>query len=348
MKLPEFKNENLHKKWIQTVNEYFSKNKISKTDNLNYYLKFFILLSIWIVCWSFLTFYNHNIINVILSSIFLGFITAILGINSMHDGGHFSTSKYKFLNNLFAYVSDVMGASSFFWKIKHNVLHHTYTNINSLDDDLNAGVVARLSPQQNKKYYHKYQHIYMIPLYGLLMFKWNFLDDYICFFKKSVSFKEIEMSKKDKFMFFFGKFINLCWLILIPSFFHSFKLVVTETLLIYFSTGLVISLIFIVAHLVEGVKFMDADQDLNEGFFEHQLSTTTDFSINSKLALFISGGLNYQTVHHLTPSINHMHYQALSKLLEKFCKENNLNYKHFPDYKSAFKSHFKFLKSMGT
>jgi len=347
MKLPKFKNETLYKKWTQTVNEYFSKNNLSKNDNPSYYLKFLILLSSWIVCWSFLTFYHHNFINTIIFSVILGGLTAVLGINSMHDGGHFSASKYKVINDSLAYVSDIMGASSFFWKTKHNVLHHAYTNINNLDDDLNAGVVARLSPHQNKKSYHKYQHIYMIPLYGLLMIKWNFIDDYICFFKKSVSFKEIEMSKKDKFMFFFGKFLNLCWLFIIPLYFHSFKLVMIEILIIYFFTGLIIALIFAVAHLVEDVKFMNIDEDLNDGFFKHQISTTKDFSINSKLALFISGGLNYQTVHHLTPYVNHMHYPALSKELEKFCKENNLLYQHFPNYKSAVKSHFRFLKAMG-
>jgi len=347
MKLPEFKNEDLYKKWISRVNEYFVKNKISKVDNHGYYLKFFILVVAWIACWSFLVFYAKSLTFSLSLSFVFGCTIGILGINSMHDGGHFSVSKYKFLNNAFAYVADIMGGSSFFWKIKHNVLHHTYTNVNALDDDLNAGVFARLSPHQDKKPYHKFQHIYMLPMYGLLMFKWAFVDDYIYFFKKAYSFKEVTMSKKDQFMFFLGKIINISWLVLIPSFFHPLKTVIFHASIVYFFTGLIITLIFVVAHFVETAQFVNADPDLPMGFFEHQLATTADFSRFSKIALFISGGLNYQTVHHLTPNVNHMHYPALSKELEKFCEENNLTYHHFTNYWAALKSHFRFLKTMG-
>lgn len=347
MKLPEFKNEELYKKWTEKVNEYFSVNEISKTDNFSYYLKIFILTCSWITCWFVLVFYTNNFVQSTILSSLLGFLTAVLGINGMHDGGHFSASKNRRINNFLAFTADILGGSSFFWKVKHNVLHHTYTNVELLDDDLNAGVIARLSPGQAKKFYHKFQHLYMLPMYGLLMFKWNFIDDYVCFFKKAYSFKEVKMSKEDQFMFFLGKVINISWLVLVPSFFHSLKLVVFHAAILYFFTGLIIAMIFAVAHLVETVQFVNADPDLPMGFFEHQIATTADFSRFSKIALFISGGLNYQTVHHLTPNVNHMHYPALSKELEKFCKNNNLTYRYFPNYWAAFKSHFRFLKSMG-
>ena len=347
VKFPEFIKEknDLYERWLSRVNDYFTKNKISKFDNFSYYLKFFILTISWLSVWILLTFFSRSYITSIPLSICLGICTAILGINSMHDGGHGSVSKYRIINKCFAFMSDILGGSSFIWNIKHNVLHHTYTNLEDLDDDLSAGVIARLGYEQRKSVIHKYQHIYMFPVYSFLTLKWTFFDDFVNFYTKKVGAKSFDLNRSQILLFLIGRFVHFSLIFLIPSIFHSWSVVFVNVLMCYLFSGFVTAIIFAVAHMVEDLAFFKHEPKL--GFFEHQLATTADFSRESSLALFISGGLNYQTVHHLTPNVNHMHYPALSKELEAFCCEHELVYHHFPTYWEALKSHYRFLKRMG-
>ena len=60
-----------------------------------------------------------------------------IGMGVMHDAIHGSYSKNKKINTLLGYTFNLIGANAVVWKIQHNVLHHTYTNIDQADDDIN-------------------------------------------------------------------------------------------------------------------------------------------------------------------------------------------------------------------
>ncbi len=96
-----------------------------------------------------------------------GLAMAGLGMAVQHDGGHLAYSSNRLLNRASASVLDLLGASSYVWRVKHAVVHHTYPNIEGVDDDLDAGPFARLSPSQPHRGYHRLQHLYMWPLYVL-------------------------------------------------------------------------------------------------------------------------------------------------------------------------------------
>ena len=98
----------------------------------------------------------------------MGIVVAGIGFNIMHDGAHGSFSKYKWLNGAAAFSLNVLGGSSFMWNVKHNIIHHAYTNIDGVDDDIDIQPWLRMSSTQPKLAMHRYQHIYFWIFYSLL------------------------------------------------------------------------------------------------------------------------------------------------------------------------------------
>ena len=75
----------------------------------------------------------------------------------MHDANHGSYSPNTKLNDLIGLTANAMGASSFFWKQKHNIIHHTYTNVDGLDDDIAKSPIIRRCDTQKWVPAHKVQ-----------------------------------------------------------------------------------------------------------------------------------------------------------------------------------------------
>ncbi len=78
-------------------------------------------------------------------------------------------------------------------------------------------------------------------------------------------------------------------------------------------------------------------------WFVQQLSCTTDLKEDNWFIRFFMGGFNYHIVHHLFPSVHHVYYPEVTKVIEKFAGENNLPYKKFPLI-TSLKNHYKLLK----
>jgi linoleoyl-CoA desaturase len=103
------------------------------------------------------------------------------------------------------------------------------------------------------------------------------------------------------------------------------------------------------AHAVEKVEFPTLDESgmTENNWFIHQLKTTANFATNSKLAAFISGGLNQQVEHHLFPNICSTHYPALANIVRETAKEYGVDYHEYPSFWAALRSHTRFMKLMG-
>lgn len=74
-----------------------------------------------------------------------------IGMGIMHDAIHGSYSANKYVNKYLGYSMNLIGANSTVWRIQHNVLHHTYTNIEQTDDDINPPAILRFSPHAKKE-----------------------------------------------------------------------------------------------------------------------------------------------------------------------------------------------------
>ena len=102
-------------------------------------IKTFIMLTIFLFPFIIL---SSGIVNsswvVFLLYIISGIGMAGIGMAVGHDAIHGSYSKNKKINKLVGYSFNLIGASSKVWEIQHNVLHHTYPNIDNADDDINT------------------------------------------------------------------------------------------------------------------------------------------------------------------------------------------------------------------
>ncbi len=77
------------------------------------------------------------------------------------------------------------------------------------------------------------------------------------------------------------------------------------------------------------------------------MKTTANFACQSKLASFLCGGLNLQIEHHLFPKVSHVHYPAISKIIQEKCIEYNVPYNQYPTMMEALASHFRVMKFLG-
>ena len=115
-------------------------------------------------------------------------------------------------------------------------------------------------------------------------------------------------------------------------------------------TGFIISIVFQLAHVVEGAHFPEVSNDANqieEEWAVHQIKTTANFSTKSKIVSWFTGGLNFQIEHHLFPKISHIHYHQISKLVKETCEQFNIKYIEFPSVLAAVRSHVSYLKVSG-
>lgn len=178
------------------VKEYFHTHNISDKGDWTLHLKTGILVGAWVGLLLLIMLVTRAWWSVMLSYVGLGIVGALIGFNVMHDGGHGSYSKEKRVNNLMGHAMNMLGSDIFLWKVQHNVLHHTYTNIDGYDNDINAIPVFRFHPEQPLKRYHRYQHLYCLPVYGLGTFVWLFVSDYHRYFTKKIgsfSFKPMKL-----------------------------------------------------------------------------------------------------------------------------------------------------------
>jgi linoleoyl-CoA desaturase len=116
-----------------------------------------------------------------------------------------------------------------------------------------------------------------------------------------------------------------------------------------FAEGLVLGLVFQLAHLVEDTDRPNPmeGENIEESWAAHQLRTTANFARKSKIATFFCGGLNFQVEHHLFPKICHIHYPEISEIVKETAEEFGLPYNENESFGSALKSHYHFLKEAG-
>jgi len=298
-----------------------------------------------------LVFFTPPTVWAILECVLLGGVVAAIGFNVMHDGAHGSFSKYKWVNQLAAFSLNILGGNSFMWNVKHNVIHHAYTNVDGLDDDIDIQPWMRMSTTQKKYRMHKYQHLYFWILYALLYTLWIFILDYSKYFKGRIGNMPLKkMSTADHLMFWGFKLFHAFLFVGLPIYMIGFSYWLIGFVIFTSFAGLVISLVFQLAHTVEHTAFPVANVDTNrleDEWAVHQIKTTANFATNNKLVSWLVGGLNFQIEHHLFPKISHVHYPAISKIIREACEEYRLAYIEFPKVRYAVASHVAFLRQMG-
>ena len=333
------------------VDEFFISTGRRRRDCAEMYLKTAVALSWLIASYVLLVFWAAAWWQALPLAISLGVAIASVGFNVQHDGAHGAYSKRTWINTLMATMLDLLGASSFVWKRKHNLIHHSFTNITGHDEDINLGVLGRLSPHQRRFSFHRLQHIYLWALYGMVSFKWHLYDDFKDIAKSRIGGYRFGRPKaRDLIVFFGGKLSFFSLALVIPMLFHSWWIVLAFYFVATFMSGLVLSVVFQMAHCVEEADFplpLEPMGQIENAWAVHQVQTTVDFARRSWLVTWFTGGLNYQIEHHLFPRICHVNYPAISGLVEKTCREFGVKYAAHDSFRAAIASHFRWLRRMG-
>ena len=337
------------------VNNYFSNNKISQYGNFNLYFKGVILMLLLIALYFLPLIFTGLPTYLVLVIYFMqGIIFALVGFNIMHDGSHKSFSNKKSVNAVMAHTLNFLGGSALFWHQKHVMNHHTYTNIEGFDDDIDIKPFIRLNDHQELKWYHRFQSYYALGLYSLTYIFWIYYRDFKKYFTRMVAENTpmAELTISDHVIFWITKVVHISIFLVIPSIVIGPLLAISGYIILSLICGLTLAIVFQLAHIVEGTIFSAPEENADHVQIEsewsiYQINTTVNFATNNKVLTWLLGGLNYQMVHHLFPKISHVHYPALHHIILETCKEYQIEYVQFDTFSGAFASHLRHLSIMG-
>lgn len=335
------------------VGAYFEARQEAPTGNWYLFSKAIILLTALAAFYIHLVFFTPIWPLALLECLVLGLLTASIGFNVMHDGGHGSFSSKPWLNELAGMSLNLLGANITMWKTKHNAVHHTFTNINEVDDDIDAKPYLRLSPEQRRFKIHSLQHYYFWFMYALLYIQWISYTDYRKYFTGKVGTVPIKPLTLWEHISFWGfKALHLGIFVVMPIVFAGFIPWLVGFLVYASFTGILLAVVFQLAHVVEETAYLEAPEprtpmQLEDDFMVHQLRTTANFATRSKVLSWWLGGLNFQVEHHLFPTISHVHYPAISTIVKQVCAEFKMPYNEHRYFVGALWSHMKHLRALG-
>ena len=218
---PKFANTapSFHVELKTRINQYFTTTGKETTGGWRLFSKALFLILALIIIYTILVFFTPAWPLAVSLSAVLGFITAAIGFNVMHDGGHGSFSKYKWMNKIASNAAEFIGASQFMWNMKHNVIHHAYANIDGVDDDIDAKPILRMAPTQKHYKFHRFQHLYFWIFYAFLHLYWTMMSDYRKYFTKKIGDVPLKkMSVKDHIAFWSFKIAHYGLFIVLPIF----------------------------------------------------------------------------------------------------------------------------------
>lgn len=324
---------------------------IRERDVPRMYLKTAVVLCAFAASYLALVFLARTWWQAVPLALLLGFAVAEIGFNIQHDGGHRAYSERAWVNKLMAMTLDLVGGSSYVWRWKHAVFHHMYVNVAGHDTDIELGIFGRLSPEQPRRAIYCWQQWYLWPLYGVMTMKWHFYDDYRDVILGRMGANRFPRPRGWELALFVGG--KLTFLLLafgIPLLFHPFWSVALFYAITVAVTGVVLAVVFQLAHAVEEARFNQPLPDstrMAASWAVHQVGTTVDFARDDRLVSWLVGGLNFQVEHHLFPCLSHVNYPAIAGVVEETCREFGVPYAANPTLSAAMASHFRWLKRMG-
>ena len=332
------------------VDEHFRASGRRQRDCPGMYAKSAILLAAFALSYSLLVFVAQAWWQALLLAVLLGLVSAAIGFNIEHDGSHQAFSARPWINRLAAMTLELLGGSSYFWRWKHGVFHHSYVNLAGHDPDIALGVLARLSPYQVWRTHHRWQHVYLWAFYALLPVKWHFIGDFRAFVTGRIGGQPVPRPRGGdlvsvvggKAAFFAGAFV-------LPLILHPAWAVVGCYAVAALVAGIVLSVVFQMAHCVPEAQFpgpAGPGGRVARAWAVHQVETTVDFARNSRVASWLLGGLNFQIEHHLFPRICHVNYPALAGVVEQTCREFGIRYAAHRSCRAGLVSHYRWLRQM--
>ena len=333
------------------VDEYFKTNNLSKKTNAYGVFKAIFFLAVYSALYLGVIFaHGHN--SILLSCFALmGFIQICIVLNLGHEGVHSSFSDNKYVNGAFAYTFDMIGSSGYLWKMRHVYSHHPHPMIPDHDVDIQQTGLLTFVPMKEPKPFFKHQHIYVPFLYLFYTLNAIFKRDWEDFFSYRIGTKVVEHSNYEVFMFILCKMLYYTYTLVLPLTLSGvyWPVVLLGFVFMHIAASVSAATALFPAHLYEESIFPSPDEngDMNTAWAEHQMSVTMDFGTRLPFMAFFFGGINYHIVHHLFPTVAHVHFTPIQKILETTASEFGIEYKHRPSLPNSIISHWRLLKKNG-
>jgi len=333
---------------IKKVDVYMEKKGGNRFADKSIYMKGSFLIGLYLSSYILLLSRSLNIGLSILLVMIMGLSGVMIVFNIVHDASHNVLFKNRSLNKAAAYFGDLMGMNSYIWNIRHNIQHHTFTNVAGGDVLLDSIPFIRVCSQQKKLPMHKYQVWYVPFLYMFYSIFWVFFIDINMFRQKQMgNYKNMSHSWQEWTKLIFFKSFYLFYMIIFPAWIINIPLstVLAGFLIYHMVAGILLSTVVVLGHCVEGAEYTAPDENgvIQNSFLQHEWNATYDCSTNSTVLHWITGGLNTHLAHHLFPKLCHCHYLDVTKIIKEHCAEHQIHYPHY-SLGDAIISHFNFLK----
>ncbi|NJM25251.1 MAG: acyl-CoA desaturase [Bacteroidia bacterium] len=339
----------------QRVNTHFKTENVSR--HANNHMRFKTIFMFCLYFTPYVIMVSGYVLNPWLMlglSLLMGCGIAGIGLAVMHDANHGAYSKHAWVNSLLGYSLNLVGGSAFNWKVQHNVLHHTYTNIHDVDEDISPRGILRMTPHSKWVFIHRFQFLYAWFFYGLMTLVWVLVKDFVRIIKYQKD-GHIQRQKSDVrkewAILILSKILYVAYIFVLP--YYLLPLAWWQLLIgifaMHYVAGFILAIIFQPAHVIDGTSYPMPDNhgDIHNSWAVHQLCTTTNFANKSRFFSWYVGGLNFQIEHHLFPNICHVHYRKISRIVKDTANEFGLPYRSEPTFVHALWGHTKLLKELG-
>ena len=333
------------------VATYFHDNDLSQNASLGMWIKTAIMLGMTVGAYVLILTWAPGPWEMLGLAALIGVGIAGIGFSVAHDALHGAYSETPWVNGLLGYTFDLCGANGYMWKITHNAIHHTHTNVHELDEDLTVSPLLRLSPHADWKPIHRFQHLYAFFAYSLSTLFWVLAKDYKYFVQRDLGpYRNLKHKPKEWGSMIASKAIYYLWSIVVP-------LVMLDVtwwqfligwLTLHLVAGAILGVVFQLAHVVEDTAH--PTQRIQGGSAEWmvaQMEATSNFDRGNRPLNWFAGGLNFQIEHHLFPRICSVHYPAISRIVKAAACTHGFAYNEHGTFLQAVGSHYRTLRILG-
>jgi linoleoyl-CoA desaturase len=354
---PRGKGDDLLRALRTNVRAYFDENQLSSYGDHTMVIKSLAMISMYFVPYGLMV--SGLVANpwvALVCWLVMGVGAAGIGMSVMHDANHGSYSSNPTVNRWVGYMLNVVGGLALNWKIQHNKLHHSFTNIEGHDEDIAPRVIMRFSPHDKRYSLHRFQHYYAWFFYGLMTLSWVTAKDFrqlADYHKRGLLGRQSEQFPMLMAKIALLKVAYFIYALVIPLLTINLPAwqIVGGFLLMHFTAGLILGSVFQLAHVMPSTEFPlpnDETNEIDHQWAAHQLKTTTNFAPNNRLLNWYVGGLNYQVEHHLFPNICHIHYPKIASIVKETAEAHGVPYNSVPTFRGALAYHADMLKRLGT
>ena len=333
------------------VEQYLSRGRTRIKGAIMLYTKAPVALALTAVSWAVLIFVQPGPIVAALCLVGLVVGAMLVAFCVQHDANHGAYFRQRRWNHLVGWSADsLLGFSSYAWRVKHNVAHHTYTNVDGFDADATQVPLARFAPSQPARPWYRFQQYYIWPMYLLMGLRWQTVGDISAFRRGAVGESALRAPRGWNLVgIVAGKAFFITWALVIPLLVYPWWVVLGAYVFFAMITSLIMATTFQLAHCVEEASFVSADELRAEPriWAVHEVETTVDFCPRNPVLTWMLGGLNFQIEHHLFPKVPHTHYPKIAEIVRRNCLKHDVRYSFHPSLGRALRSHFLHLRDMG-